>query len=48
MKELENVADENERLLTTIEELREENSMLKQRLENHGISAPSMDDILGS
>ena len=48
VKELENVADENERLLTTIEELREENSMLKQRLENHGISAPSMDDILGS
>ena len=48
VKELENVAEENERLLTNIEELREENSLLKQRLENHGITAPSMEDILGS
>jgi len=48
VKELEHVADDHERLLTTIEDLREENSLLKQRLENHGIAAPSMDDILGS
>lgn len=40
VKELENVESENERL-------REENAMLKQRLENHGIS-PVIDDILGS
>lgn len=46
--ELEGTAEENERLLSTIEELRQENSMLKQQLENHGIvpSSSSMDDIL--
>ena len=47
--ELESVADENERLLAAIEELRQDNISLKQQLENHGIVANSttnMDDIL--
>jgi len=47
--ELESVADENERLLAAIEELRQDNISLKQQLENHGIVADSttnMDDIL--
>lgn len=46
--ELEGAAEENERLLNSIEELRQENTMLKQQLENHGIvpSSSSMDDIL--
>lgn len=47
--ELESVADENERLLAAIEELRQDNISLKQQLENHGIVAESttnLDDIL--
>ena len=47
--ELESVADENERLLAAIEELRQDNISLKEQLENHGIVATTstnMDDIL--
>ena len=47
VNELENAGEENERLLATIEELRQENAMLKQQLENHGIvTSDNMDDIL--
>ena len=48
VNELESTAEDNERLVATLEELRQENAMLKQQLENHGIvpSAANMDDIL--
>jgi len=47
VRELENVSEENERLLATIEELQSENAILKQQLENHGLpSTSNMDDIL--
>ena len=47
VRDLENVSDENERLLATIEELQSENAILKQQLENHGLpSTSNMDDIL--
>lgn len=46
VKELENVESDNERLRSLVSELTEENTVLKQRLENHGITG--MDDILGS
>ena len=46
VSELENMAEENERLLATIEELRQENAMLKQQLDNHGLATSNMEDIL--
>ena len=44
--DLEVVAEEHDRLLSAIEELRQENAIMKQQLENHGIATPNMEDIL--
>ena len=46
VRELENMADDHERLLATIEELRQENAMLKQQLDGITGSHSNMEDIL--
>jgi len=46
VQDLEGVSEENDRLLSTIEELRQENAILKQQLETHGLSSSNMEDIL--
>lgn len=46
VQDLEGVSEENDRLLSTIEELRQENAILKQQLETHGLSSSNIGDIL--
>lgn len=46
VQDLEGVSEENDRLMSTIEELRQENAILKQQLETHGLSSTNMEDIL--
>jgi len=43
LKQNEGVSAENERLSSQIEQLQQENSLLKQQLQNHGIVPQSQD-----
>ena len=48
LHELESVDEENSRLLSAMEELRQENALLKQQLEDHGIvvASANMEELL--